>query len=70
MNRSEGMVAYYPGKSMDEDSREFVMVTLWRNLSSLEKFAGSNWENPIVTRDETPLVEEMHAHHYIHFDKE
>lgn len=70
LNQSEGMMGYFPGKPLDEASREFVMVTLWRDLASVEKFAGTDWEQPIVTEDEAPLVEEMYAYHYLHFDKE
>ena len=69
LNQSEGLIGYYPGKPIDEDAREFVMVTLWRDLASVEKFAGPDWKQPIVTEDEAPLVEEMHAYHYIHFDE-
>ena len=69
-NQSEGMMGYLPGKPLDEESREFVMVTLWRDLASVEKFAGPDWEQPIVTEDEAPLVEEIYAYHYLHFDKE
>ncbi len=69
LNRAEGMVAYFPGKPVDESSREFVMVTLWRDLASVEQFAGSNWQDPVVTEDEAPLVEEMYAHHYVQFGK-
>ena len=46
------------------------MVTLWRDLESLKGFVGENWQTPIVTADEAPLVEEMVAHHYRRFDKE
>ncbi len=64
------MLGYYPGKPQDDAGREFVMVSLWRDLDSLKQFAGSHWQDPVVTEEEAPLVEEMHAHHYIHFAQE
>ena len=67
---SEGLLEYFPGKPLEASSREFVMFTIWRDIESLEKFSGSNWQNPVVTEDESPLVEEMYAHHYIQFGKE
>ena len=70
LERSDGMLQYIPGEPMDESSREFAMVTLWRDLDSLKAFAGDSWEKPIVTSAEKPLVEAMTAHHYTHFDKE
>jgi len=70
LNRSEGIIAYFPGKPLDDDSREFVMITLWRDQHALEKFAGANWRDPTVTADETPLVQAMSADHYALFGKE
>jgi hypothetical protein len=64
------MLGYFPGKPIDENSREFVMVTLWQDMDALEKFVGADWKTPVVTPDEEPLVEEMYAHHYIAFGKE
>jgi hypothetical protein len=45
------------------------MVTLWRDLESLQAFAGDDWATPVVTEDEAPLVEAMFADHYLGFDK-
>lgn len=54
-----GYDCVFYGKPIDENSREFVMVTLWRDLTLVEKFAGSNWENPVVTEDEAPQAQQM-----------
>jgi quinol monooxygenase YgiN len=70
LKRSEGMLGYFPGEPMDEESREFVMVTLWRDVAALRAFAGENWQKPVVTEDEAPLVEAMSAEHYLGFDRE
>ena len=67
LEASDGMLGYLPGKPRDEGQSEFVMVTLWKDIESLEKFAGPDWQTPVVTGEETPLVEEMHAVHYTHF---
>lgn len=69
LERSEGMLGYFAGEPLGKESHEFVMVTLWRDIQSLETFVGKNWQTPVVTEDETPLVEEMFAHHYLRFDK-
>lgn len=66
---SEGMLGYFPGEPFGDNKQEFLMVTLWRDLDSLKAFAGSDWDNPVVTHDEKPLVEEMFAEHYFRFDK-
>ena len=70
LESSEGMLGYYPGEPFGENAREFVMITLWRDLDALEAFAGADWGSPVVTDDEAPLVEAMFADHYLSFDKE
>lgn len=70
LERSDGMLGYFPGEPLSATSREFVMVTLWRDVEALQAFAGEQWESPVVTPDEAPLVEEMFAHHYRRFDRE
>ena len=69
LERSDGMLGYFPGEPMTASSREFVMVTLWRDVEALREFAGDSWDTPIVTADEMPLVDEMFAHHYEQFDR-
>jgi quinol monooxygenase YgiN len=70
LESSEGMLGYFPGEPFGENAREFVMITLWRDLDALEAFAGTDWDSPVVTEDEAPLVEAMFADHYLSFDKE
>jgi quinol monooxygenase YgiN len=65
-----GMLSYFPGEPFGEDSRDFAMITMWRDLKSLQAFSGKDWDNPVVTEDEEPLVEAMFADHYRGFDKE
>ena len=70
LEKSDGMLGCFPGEPLPESSREFVMVTFWRDMAALEAFAGELWANPVVTEDEAPLVEEMIAHHYVSFGRE
>ena len=70
LERSDGMLGYFPGEPLSEHANEFVMITLWRDLDAIKAFVGDDWENPVVTEDEAPLVEEMFADHYIKFDRE
>jgi hypothetical protein len=46
------------------------MITQWKDLESLKAFAGPDCNNPVVTKDEEPLVEVMFVDHYLRFDKE
>ena len=66
----DGMIGFFPGEPLSSSSREFVMVTLWRDADAIASFAGKDWRTPVVTEDEAPLVEEMFAEHYVRFDRE
>jgi quinol monooxygenase YgiN len=70
LTSTAGMLGYFAGEPIAEEEPEFVMVTLWQDLDALKEFVGENWQTPIVTADEAPLVEEMAAHHYERFDKD
>ena len=64
---SDGMLGYFAGEPFGENEREFTMVTLWRDLDSIKSFCGDDWDNPVVTEDEEPLVEAMYVEHYERF---
>jgi quinol monooxygenase YgiN len=70
LEKTDGMLAYFPGEPLERNEQEFLMVTLWRDLDSLEAFAGPDWSDPVVTEDESPLVEAMFADHYLGFGKD
>ena len=69
LEKSEGMLGFFPGEPYGTNGDEFTMVTLWRDVESLKAFAGQDWDNPVVTEDEAPLVEAMFADHYLGFGK-
>jgi len=70
LESSEGLLGYFPGEPVEANEREFVMITLWRDLESIRAFFGKDWDAPVVTMDEAPLVEAMYADHYLGFDKD
>ena len=69
LEKTDGMLGYFPGEPYGDNEREFAMVTLWRDLDSIKAFCGDDWNDPVVTEDEEPLVESMSAYHYQRFDK-
>ncbi len=64
----DGMANAFPGAPFSGSESEFVMVTLWRDFEALKAFLGENWDKPMLTPDEAPLVEEMSVQHYQFFD--
>ena len=67
LKNSEGMLDYSAGRPFEENENEFTMVTLWRDLDAIKSFCGEEWNNPVVTKDEEPLVEAMFVEHYEQF---
>jgi len=58
------MVAFYSGRPMDSASDEFVMVTVWDSLASLQAFAGADWNTSVIPEPERPLLAESSVQHY------
>ncbi|MBV7522428.1 hypothetical protein [Ensifer sp. ENS12] len=53
----EGLIAFYPGKPIDPRDREFWMISIWKDVESIKKAAGHEWQQPILLEDEADLVE-------------
>lgn len=64
LETQRGRLGYFPGEPMDSDQRDFVMVSLWKDVESLRRALGENWTDAFVLDEEVPLVEEMSVHHY------
>ena len=57
------------GASLDVRPGEFVVVTVWRDLQSLQRFAGPDWQREgVIPAGELPLLEGTVLHHYEVFD--
>jgi len=60
-----GLVAFYPGRPVDASTREFVMITVWDSLASVEAFTGPDWRRTVmVSTEEQPLLESCTIEHY------
>jgi len=46
------------------NSNEFVGVSVWKDLSDVKAFAGSDWEKSVIPADELPLLETTSTNHY------
>ena len=68
LRASEGMLRCMPGAPLDENKKEFTMVSLWRDLDSVKTFCGEEWDRAVITPDEEPLVERMSVEHYRYFE--
>ena len=64
LRSQKGLVACYPGKPTGSNSDEFVVVTVWRDLPSLKRFAGEKWEEPVLSEEERGIMDEWFTHNY------
>jgi heme-degrading monooxygenase HmoA len=59
-----GLLAFYPGRPIDESTREFVMITVWDSLASVEAFTGPDWRRMVIPPEEQPLLESCSVQHF------
>ena len=63
-----GLVAYYPGRPLNKESRVFSMTSIWKNMNVLRDAVGDDWQQVVLLEDEASLVEEAAVEHYEYFD--
>ena len=59
-----GLVSVTAGLPRPESPQEFCMVMVWRDIASLQVFAGEDWREPHIHPDEAAMVRERSLHHY------
>jgi len=63
LRRQDGCL--YAVAGVSEDGSEASVVTVWRDLEALKKFAGDRWWEPYIHQREAPLLGEKPAvNHY------
>jgi heme-degrading monooxygenase HmoA len=60
----EGLVSVSVGLPHETSPHEFSMVTVWRDLDVLRRFAGDDWKSAVIHTDEAHLLKETFVHHY------
>jgi len=68
IKQQRGLLRYYPGKPLSENSREYSMISLWESMEALKAAVGEEWEQVILLEDEASLVEEASVEHFEYFD--
>lgn len=59
-----GLLALLPGRPVDETGREFVMITVWDSLASLENFTGPGWHRTVIPTGAMPFLESCTVEHF------
>ena len=56
VSRQSGLVAQHVGKPRDASSTEYLYVTVWEDLESIQAFAGERWQEAVIAPDEEHLL--------------
>ena len=70
MERQAGLLACYTGRPAGSNTDEYVMVSLWRDIASIQTFVGDDWEQPVIPDErEVAIIAETSVDHYEAFDE-
>ena len=59
-----GLIALHVGTPIPQTPDEFVVITLWKDLKSLQDFAGDQWLESFVLPGEEHMVKESTVNCY------
>ena len=59
-----GLVKLHVGTPLDDPPREFLLMSVWENISALRAFFGRKWRESVVVPGEAHLVAEAIVDHY------
>jgi heme-degrading monooxygenase HmoA len=68
ISEQSGLVALHVGIPIAQTPDEFVIVTVWKDLESLEAFWGKSWLQSIALPDEAQLVKASSVQGYTTLD--
>lgn len=63
LHGSPGLMFFYLCRPVGGNPSEFGVVSLWRDLDSLQAFAGKRWRESVLTPELAELVEESRVEH-------
>ena len=64
VSRQAGLVAQHIGRPREASTGEYLYVTVWENVESIQAFAGEHWQDAVVTEDEEHLLKSVWIRHY------
>ena len=64
LSEQHGLISLHVGVPIPETPDEFVIITFWQDLESLQAFAGESWLKSFVLPGEEHLVMQSEVHCY------
>lgn len=64
VKKHEGLISCYIGGPTKGNPDDYTMVTMWKSDSSLEEFAGENWNKAIIPVEMQKYPKSFEVAHY------
>ena len=64
VSQQSGVIAQHVGKPRDSASTEFVYVSVWEDVESIQAFAGERWQEAVIAPEEEHLLKDTWIGHY------
>ena len=64
VSQQSGVIAQHVGKPSDSASTEFVYVSVWEDVESIQAFAGERWQEAVIAPEEEHLLKDTWIGHY------
>jgi hypothetical protein len=68
VGKQDGMLAQHVGLPFEPDGREFVYISVWKDVDSIRSFAGENWQEAVIDPSEEEMLEETSIEHFVILD--
>jgi heme-degrading monooxygenase HmoA len=68
MRGAPGLISLHVGAPLDDPPEEFLLMSIWRDLRSMQAFVGRRWREAFVLPGEEHLVAESIVDHYESLD--
>lgn len=69
VKQQEGLIDLFIGLPIDKNSTEFMMTSFWKDIDSIKKFSGEQWQNAVIHEREKHLVKSVEMECYFKYDE-
>lgn len=64
VKRQKGIRSCRYGWTVGSGAKEFFFVSEWDSLEDVKRFAGKDWEQPVIPEEEKPMLESGRCDHF------
>ena len=64
VSQQSGLLAQHVGRPRDPSSTEYLYITVWEDVESIQAFAGERWQEAVIAPDEEHLLKGTWIEHY------